>query len=106
MIVSEPAPKWKFLTNHAQVLVCVAHDPSVRLREISERVEITERAAHRIVDELVSSGYIERERVGRRNRYTIQAGALLADRLAHLERVSDLQAILSDASKGASAPRR
>jgi DNA-binding IclR family transcriptional regulator len=104
LLVSAPAPKWKFLTNHAQVLVCVAHDPSVRLREISERVEITERAAHRIVDELVSSGYIERERVGRRNRYTVQAGALLADRLGRLERVRDLQAILSDASERASAP--
>ena len=48
-------PRWKFLTNHAQVLVCIAHDPGVWLREISERVGITERAAHRIVAELADA---------------------------------------------------
>ena len=66
--------RWKFLTNHAQVLACIAHDPGVLLREISERVGITERAAHRIVSELADGGYITRERDGRRNKYTIQSG--------------------------------
>src|ERR1700727_3167887 len=79
-------PRWKFLTNHASVLVCIAHDPGVLLREISERVGVTERAAHRIVAELADAGYITRERVGRRNRYTIQSGLPLPDRLVPLGR--------------------
>ena len=62
---------WTFLSNHGQVLLCIAHDPVVRLREIGDQVGITERAAHRIVGELVDAGYLERERNGRRNRYTI-----------------------------------
>jgi DNA-binding MarR family transcriptional regulator len=54
-------PSWTFLTNHAQVLVCIARDPGVRLRDIGDRVGITERAAHRIVVELADAGYITRE---------------------------------------------
>jgi hypothetical protein len=88
------APRWKFLTNHAAVLVCIAHDPGVLLREISERVGITERAAHRIVAELADAGYITRERVGRRNRYTIHSGLPLPDRLLRVGRVGDLLAVL------------
>jgi len=60
---------WKFITNHAQVLLCVAHDPEIRLREIAEACGITERAAHRIIADLEEAGYISRERIGRRNRY-------------------------------------
>lgn len=91
---------WKFLTNHALVLVCIAHDPGVRLREISERVGITERAAHKIVDDLVNTAYIKRERNGRRNHYTIQAGAPLQERLDRVERIGDLLEVLS-ATNGA-----
>jgi DNA-binding transcriptional ArsR family regulator len=88
------AHRWKFLTNHAQVLACIAHDPGVLLREISERVGITERAAHRIVTELADGGYITRERDGRRNLYTIQSGLPLPDRLGRVQRISDLLTIL------------
>jgi DNA-binding transcriptional ArsR family regulator len=87
-------PHWRFLSNHAGVLVCIADDPGVLLREISERVGITERAAHRIVAELADAGYITRERVGRRNRYTIQSGLPLPDRLFRVKRVGDLLAVL------------
>jgi DNA-binding Lrp family transcriptional regulator len=92
------------LTNHAQVLVCIAHDPGVRLREISDSVGITERAAHRIVDELATTGYITRERVGRRNRYAIQADAKLPDRAGRVERIGDLLAVLVGEGPSASAP--
>jgi DNA-binding IclR family transcriptional regulator len=92
----ETLPRWKFLTNHAQVLVCIAHDPGVLLREISQQVGITERATHRIVTELAVSGYITRERNGRRNRYTVQSGVALPDRLGRVERVGDLLSILVD----------
>jgi hypothetical protein len=92
---AEDPPRWKFLTNHAQVLVCMARDPGVRLREISERVGITERATHRIVDELAVSGYVTRERIGRRNQYTIQDGSAQPDRVSRIESVGDLLTILT-----------
>ncbi len=90
------SPRWTFLTNHAQVLVCIAHDPGIRLIEISERVGITERAAHRIVGELAAAGYITRERNGRRNNYTIQPDLPLPDRLTREQKVGDLLAILAE----------
>jgi predicted ArsR family transcriptional regulator len=65
-------PEYEFLTNHAQVLLCVAHDPGIRLRDIAETVGITERSAHRIASELVEDGYVVRERVGRRNLYKVK----------------------------------
>ena len=83
-------PSWSFLTNHAQVLICIAHDPGIRLREIGEAVGITERAAHRIVVELADAGYISRERNGRRNRYTIKSHLPLPDPLAREQRIGDL----------------
>jgi DNA-binding MarR family transcriptional regulator len=70
---------WSFLTNHARVLLCIANDPGVRLREIGDAVGITERAAHRIVTELADAGYISRARVGRREQR-------IGDLLALLER--------------------
>ena len=65
--------RWDFLTNHADVLVCAANDPGARLRDIAASVGITERAAHRILSELVEAGYVVRERDGRRNRYEVKA---------------------------------
>jgi hypothetical protein len=89
------APGWTFLTNHAQVLVCIAHDPGVRLRHIGERVGITERAAHRIVTELAAAGYITRRRNGRRNHYTINAHLPLPDPIAREQNVGELLEILT-----------
>lgn len=65
--------RWTFLTNHARALVCIAEDPRVRLRELAHRVGITERAAQSLVNDLVDAGYVTRKRVGRRNRYEIDA---------------------------------
>jgi DNA-binding transcriptional ArsR family regulator len=64
---------WSFLTNHARVLVCIAHDPGVRLRDIAERIGITERSAYSIVTDLTEAGYVVKEKDGRRNRYQVQA---------------------------------
>lgn len=89
------APSWSFLTNHARVLLCIAHDPGIRLREIGDAVGITERAAHRIVVELAHAGYISRKRNGRRNLYTIQSDLPLPDPLAREQRIGDLLAILA-----------
>lgn len=62
---------WTFLTNHAQVLLCLAGAPDIRLRDVAEQVGITERATQRILAELIQAGYVKTERVGRRNRYTV-----------------------------------
>jgi DNA-binding IclR family transcriptional regulator len=66
------APGWTFVTNHTQVLLCIAREPDIRLRDIATRIGITERAAQRILADLVAGGYVERQRVGRRNRYTVK----------------------------------
>lgn len=63
--------EWTFLTNHAHVLLCVARDPGMRLRDVADAVGITERAAQRIVADLVEAGHLERTREGRRNRYRV-----------------------------------
>lgn len=62
---------WRFLSNHTQVMLCIQRDPDVRFRDIAERVGITERAAQRIVADLIDSGYVESERIGRRNHYRV-----------------------------------
>ena len=62
---------WHFVTNHTQVLLCISTNPDSRLRDIAARVGITERAAQRIVADLVSEGYVMRHRTGRRNHYAI-----------------------------------
>ena len=68
--IDEPKT-WKFLTNHAQVLLCLADTPDIRLRDVAQHVGITERAAQRILAELVDAGYVKTVRVGRRNHYTV-----------------------------------
>lgn len=74
--MSRPESKsWHFLTSHAQVLLCLQRDPDVRLRDVADTVGITERAAQRIVSELVGAGYVTRQREGRRNRYTLDRTA-------------------------------
>jgi hypothetical protein len=86
---------WTFLTNYAQVLVCIARDPGIRLRDIGQRVGITERAAHRIVVELADAAYITRQRNGRRNQYTINAHSPLPDPIARERNVGELLAIIT-----------
>lgn len=63
---------WYFLTNHAKVLLAVAWDPDIRLRDLAVKVGITERSAHKILNQLVEEGYVTKERTGRRNTYTVQ----------------------------------
>ena len=65
------AKTWTFLTNHAQVLLCIADTPDIRLRDMAERVGITERATQRILADLIEAGYVKTKRIGRRNRYTV-----------------------------------
>lgn len=68
-------PGWTFLTSHGVMLVQVARDPDATVRELAERSGVTERQAHRILADLCSEGYVERERVGRRNHYRVNTSA-------------------------------
>jgi DNA-binding MarR family transcriptional regulator len=68
---TRPVSTWGFLTNHAHVLLCIARDPQSRARDIAEQVGITERAAQRILADLIADGYVTRTKVGRRNHYKI-----------------------------------
>ena len=93
-----PAPnRCRFLTNHALVLVCVAQDPGIRLRDIAAAIGITERAAHRILSELVEEGYVQREREGRRNRYQVVPKLPLGSPLDQEREVGDLLDVLLNA---------
>jgi hypothetical protein len=91
---SSPAGHWDFLTNHAHVLICVARDPGIRLRDIAEMVGITERATHRILSELVGEGYVLREKQGRRNRYEVVPELPLRHPLVQEREVGDLLEVL------------
>jgi len=66
---------WQFVTNHTQVLLCLARNPEVRLRDVADQVGITERAAQKILADLVEAGFVQRERIGRRNHYVIDREA-------------------------------
>jgi DNA-binding MarR family transcriptional regulator len=63
---------WTFLTNHGHVLLCLAADPDSRLKDVAQRVGITERAVQQIVSDLERAGYVAKVRLGRRNRYTVE----------------------------------
>ncbi len=69
---------WNFLTNHANVLLCVTEEPDIRLRELAVKVSISERAVKRIVADLEGAGFISRERQGRRNHYLVHNDAAIA----------------------------
>ena len=98
-----PITRWDFLTNHAHVLTCVADDPGIRLRDIAAAVGITERAAHRILSELVEEGYVVRERQGRRNRYQVKPELPLRHPLVQEREVGDLLEVLLGSGRPATA---
>lgn len=87
---------WTFLTNHAHVLLCIAEDPDVLLREVAQKVGITERAAQRIVAELEADGYLSHVRVGRRNRYDVHADLPLRHPLEDHLSIGTLLRVLID----------
>ena len=71
ILIRMATERWTFLTNHAHVLLCIATDPEIRLRDVALKVGITERACQRIVADLVEAGYLESMKVGRRNEYRV-----------------------------------
>lgn len=89
-----PVSSWGFLTNHAHVLLCVARDPHMRLRDIAACVGITERATHRIICELEEAGYLTRDRDGARNHYEVHTDLPLRHDLDKKAQVGDLLAAI------------
>jgi DNA-binding Lrp family transcriptional regulator len=85
---------WTFLSNHAHALMCIAEDPDVRMRDIADSVGITERAAQRIVADLVEAGYVSRRRIGRRNTYTVHPNAPLRHPLESEHTIGELLDVL------------
>ncbi len=86
---------WSFLTNHARVLLCIAHDPGVRLRDIAARVGVTERTAYGIVTDLTDAGYVIKHKDGRRNRYQIQAHLPLPEIDSRERTIGEILALLT-----------
>jgi len=91
---------WSFLTKHARVLLCIAHDPGVRLRDIAASVGITERSAYAIVTDLTAAGYAVKHKDGRRNRYQIQARLPLPEPTGQQLAIGEVLALLAGASAG------
>jgi len=91
---------WTFLTNHARVLLCIAHDPGVRLRDIAASLDITERGAYGIVTDLAEAGYIVKQKNGRRNRYQIQAHLPLPEPTSQERTVGEVLVLLTGADAG------
>jgi DNA-binding MarR family transcriptional regulator len=87
---SDIRARWTFLSNHAHVLVCLARDPEMRLRDIADLVGITERAASSIVGELEAEGYLTRSRTGRRNVYELHLHARLRHPLESDHNIGEL----------------
>jgi DNA-binding MarR family transcriptional regulator len=97
---SEHPSSWTFVTNHARVLACLAQDSEVRLRDVAATIGITERAAQRIVADLVEDGYIDRERRGRRNRYTLNRERTLRHVTERGTEIGDLLDVLDQGKAG------
>ncbi len=96
--IGSGAAPWTFFTNHAHVLLCLAQDPEVRLRDVSSRVGVTERAVQRIISELDDAGYLSRIRVGRRNRYEIKLDLPLRHPIERHRQVSMLVEVIRGAT--------
>ncbi len=94
--------EWTFLTNHAHVLLCVARDPDIRLRDVADFVGITERAAQRIVADLVEAGYLDRTREGRRNSYQLNPNIPLRHPLDREHAIGDILEVLTTSSEASS----
>ncbi len=81
---------WTFLTNHAHILLCLAHDETLTARELGQRVGITERSVQTILSDLVSGGYLDKTKVGRRNHYTVNRSGRLRHPVEAAHTISEL----------------
>ena len=91
--------EWSFLTNHSRVLLCIAHDPGMRLRDIALTLGITERTAFAIVGDLIAADYVVKDKEGRRNRYAIQTELPLGEVIGRQRTIGEVLELLVDATK-------
>jgi predicted ArsR family transcriptional regulator len=105
-----PSRGWTFITNHAQVLLAVAHQPDVRVREIAAAADITERYAYQMLRDLQNAGYVERRRMGRCNLYRINRDLAIGDPVIEEQSLRKLLRLIgtreSDEVQGAMASSR
>jgi hypothetical protein len=87
---------WGFLTKHGRALVCIAHDPGVRLRDIATELDVTERSAYGIVNDLAEAGYVVKDKDGRRNRYHVQTHLPLREAIGRETTIGQVLALLVD----------
>lgn len=92
--------EWSFLTNHARSLVLIADDPSIRLRDIAARLDITERNAHSIVSDLADSGYVVKYKDGRRNQYRVQTDRFWGETIGRELTIGQVLNLLLEAGTG------
>ena len=97
-------PAWTFLTNHARVLLCIAHDPGLRLRDIAARLDITERSVHGIITDLTEAGYVVKQKDGRRNRYQIQPHLPLPEPWTREPAIGEILTVLLGDGGGTAGP--
>jgi hypothetical protein len=93
---TRPGHRWTFLSNHAHVLICLARDPEIRLREIADRIGITERAVLKIVADLDEEGLVRRHRKGRRNSYELKLDRPLRHPIERHRMVGELVRLILD----------
>lgn len=95
---------WRFVTSHTQVLLCIARNPEIRIRDVADLIGITERAAQRIIADLVEAGYVERMRVGRRNHYLVKTDLRMRHPLQQTHEIGELLDLLLGPTESAEAP--
>ena len=100
------ATEWSFLTNHGRALLCIAQDPGARLRDIADTLDITERSAYGIVNDLTTVGYVVKARDGRRNRYAIQQHRRLPEPTLRERTVGDVLQLLVDKKRRTGKPAK
>ncbi|MET9881264.1 winged helix-turn-helix domain-containing protein [Actinacidiphila glaucinigra] len=89
-------PKWTFLTSHARVLIMIARDPGIRVRDVASACGLTERTVQGIVSDLEEGGYLVRSREGRRNRYEIVPGAMFRHPAESDHEIAGLLALITE----------
>src|ERR671924_842878 len=104
MSTSRDEKPWRFVTSHTQVLLCIARNPEIRIRDVADLTQITERAAQRIIADLVEAGYVERTRVGRRNHYVVRTDLKMRHPLQQTYEIGELLDLLSDRRESAGGP--
>ena len=98
--VAPDLPTWTFLSNHGHVLVCLAQEPDIRVRELADRVGITDRTAHLIINDLVEAGYVSRQKVGRRNRYRVNPRLRFRHPVERDHRIGEMLDLLAGEASG------